>query len=180
MNRAVHIERFGPGDAVAAPLPGDFILVAGNDLLSAFIRWAERRRFRRADERPYTHWSHTALVTSRQGRIVEVVPRGVVAQSLAKYRPQEYCYVHVGGTLEERRAAVRFAEDCLGQSYATASWLTFMLGVFLARPLPLRDGGRQSCASLVAGALARGHAIFDRTPLDMTPADLARHYGVTP
>ncbi len=180
MNRSEHIERFGPGTTIVFPRPGDFILVAGEDWLAAFIRWAERRRFRRADERPYAHWSHAALVTGARGRIVEVLPRGVVADNLAKYRSQEYRYVHVGATREERRAAVRFAEGCVGQPYATASLLTFALGVLLCRPVSLHDGGRQSCASLVAGALTQGHATFDRAPLDMTPADLARHYGVTP
>src|SRR5262245_54786456 len=91
----LRVERFGPGDGIARPCPGDFVLVRGEGWISTVVYTFQALRFRAPGERPYAYWSHAALVTSPRGRIVEVGPRGVFATHLEKYRKLEYHYVHV-------------------------------------------------------------------------------------
>src|SRR5438094_10501599 len=93
MRPPARVERFGPGESIARPKPGDFILVRGHGLISPLIHWVQRLRFSRHEDRKFLHWTHVALVTSTHGRIVEVVPRGVVPQQIEKYGRAEYDYV---------------------------------------------------------------------------------------
>jgi uncharacterized protein YycO len=161
-------------------LGGDFVLIHGEGWISWFIYGMQWLRFHGAD-RVYNHWSHVALVTSGAGRIVEVGPRGVVAQSLEKYRRWEYHYVHVDAPEAARRDAVRLAESCVGQPYGTLSFLGLGVAALVGGRLTGRDRGQQSCAALVARALAQATgATFPHGPPDMMPGDLAKHYGITP
>jgi hypothetical protein len=180
VTRAIRVERHGPGEAVAEPRPGDFILIRGRDWGSRLIRWAQRYGARGWARRDLAHWSHAALVTSFDGHIVEVGPRGVVLQHLSKYRACEYHYVAVAATVKQRVAAVRYARSCLGQPYARLGFAALALATLIGVPCVVPGGGRHHCVSLVARALREAGATFDRGPEAMTPADLAEHYRVTP
>ncbi len=171
---------YGRGHSVVKPRPGDFLLIHGECWISALVYSLQRLRFRGEDRR-YNYWSHVALVANARGRIIEVVPGGVVARSVEKYRSWDYHYVHVNAFEPDRRDAVSFAESCVGQPYSVAGLLGLCLAVLTRGLVPLADRGQQSCAALVVRALARETgAIFPRTPPDMMPADLAKHYGITP
>lgn len=176
-----HVERCGPGETAAAPRPGDFILVRGHDAISAVIYAFQRRRFPRPEDRPYTHWSHAALVTSEAGRLVEAGPRGLVAQSLAKYRNAEYHYVRVEAPLRGRWRAAALAERCVGQRYAVLTFLALGLSALLGDRLPVADRGQQTCVALVARALRLMTGIaLPRAAAAMMPADLAKLLDITP
>jgi len=177
----VHVERFGPGKTIARPRPGDFVLVRGDALVSSIVCAFQTLRFRRPDERCYAYWSHAALVTSPRGRIVEVGPRGVVAQRLEKYRPVEYHYVDVTAPDARRLEAARFAESCVGQRYGTLSFLALGFLALVGWPFALPERGQHNCVALVARALERATGErFARTPVNMMPADLAQHFGIIP
>jgi hypothetical protein len=180
MSPRAHVERFGPGESIQRPKPGDFILVRGEGWVSRLIHWVQSLRLSGDEDRKYLHWSHVALVTSAQGRIVEVGIRGVVAQSIEKYRATEYHYVHVDTTGAGRWVAVLYAESCVGQPYARLSFLALGLAALTGRELRIQNPRRQNCVSLVIRALERARESFGREPLDMMPADLARHYDVSP
>jgi hypothetical protein len=174
-------ERFGPGESIARPRPGDFVIVHGKGWIGAMVHAFQALRFHAPHERPYAYWSHAAFVTSPRGRLVEVGPRGVVATSLESYRSRDYYYVHVAASGARRAEAVRFAESCVGQPYGTLSLLALGFVTLIRCPLALPDRGQHHCAALVARALelATGER-FARTPVNMMPADFAKHYGVTP
>ena len=180
MRPPARVERFGPGESIARPKPGDFILVRGHGLISPLIHWVQRLRFSRHEDRKFLHWTHVALVTSTHGRIVEVVPRGVVAQQIEKYRRAEYHYVHLDVPDSDRWAGVLFAELCVGQPYGRLSFLALGLAALTRRQLQIQDPRRQHCVSLVIRALERMRGEFGREALDMMPADLAKHYNITP
>jgi hypothetical protein len=178
--RVARVERFGPGEGIANPWPGDFLLIRGHWWISTVIQRGQRFRFSRAEDRRYAHWSHVALVTDLRGRLVEANDKGVVARHVDQYRALEYHYVHITASGPQRRLAVDFAESCVGQPYATLGFLALGVSVLTGGRISLGDRGQQLCGALVARALARADAVFDRHPADMTPADLARHYRVTP
>jgi hypothetical protein len=129
----------------------------------------------------YAYWSHTALVTTPRGRIVEVGPRGVVATNLETYRSLDYHYVPVAAPDARRVEAARFAESCVGQRYGTLSVLALAFFTLISCPLALPERGQHHCAALVARALehATGER-FPRTPVNMMPADFAKYFGIVP
>ena len=178
---AVAGERFGPGESIARPRPGDFVLIHGPGWIGTMVRAFQALRFPTRDERPYAYWSHTAIVTSPLGRIVEVGPRGVMATSLESYRNRDYHYVRIAASDARRIEAVRFAESCVGQRYGALSMLALGLFILIRCPIVLPERGQHTCAALVARALehATGER-FARTPVNMMPADFAKHFGVVP
>jgi hypothetical protein len=170
--------RFGPGEGVGSPQPGDFILVRGDTWRSRTIRLIQRVRFRQRCDPSHLHWSHAALIAGSNGRIIEVVNSAVCARHIEKYRGVEYQYVRIDAPPDRRQAAVGFAESCIGRPYgrfsgiaALAAFLTY--GRCFGRAWPMHN-----CVALVAQALTRAGAIFPRAPHEMLPADLARHYSM--
>jgi hypothetical protein len=177
----LHVERFAPGQTIARPHPGDFVLVRGQGWVSWAVYLFQGLRFRARRDRPYAYWSHVALVTSPGGRLVEVGPRGVYASSLEGYRGLEYHYVHVAVPGARRVEVARFAEGCVGQPYGTLSSVALGFFTLIGCPLAVPDRGQHHCAALVARALERATGErFARTPANMMPADLAKHFGITP
>lgn len=168
-----------PGETVPHPRPGDIILVRDKGWLGLLIRCFERMRYRLLDDRPYTYWSHAALVVSHTGQMVEVNPRGVVTSNIRQYRERDYHYVWLDLTDPGRKAAVQFARSCVKQRYSVRNFLLLAASIALGDRLPLPDSGH-GCVSLVARALQEAGIDFDRKPTDMTPADLARRFGVLP
>lgn len=168
-----------PGETMCDRKPGDFILVRDKGWLGLLIRCLVRIRYRARRDRPYTYWSHTALVVSGAGHMVEVNPRGVVRSHIRLYRDRDYHYVRLDLPDAARTAAVQFARSCVGQKYSVRNFLLLTLSGVVGDRIRMPDSGHQ-CASLVVGALQQAGIRFDRKPTDMTPADLARHFGVTP
>jgi uncharacterized protein YycO len=168
-----------PGETVSHRRPGDFILVRDKGWLGLLIRCLIRIRYRALTDRPYTYWSHTALVVTHAGHMVEVNPRGVVKSHIRLYRDRDYHYVWLDLPDANRSAAVQFARSCLGQKYSVRNFLLLTASAALGDRLRMPSSGHQ-CASLVVAALQEAGIHFLRKPSDMTPADLAKHFGVTP
>ena len=169
-----------PGETVSRRRPGDFILVRDKGWLGLLIRClVGNLRYRTPADRPYTYWTHAALVVSSAGHMVEVNPRGVVTSHIRLYRDRDYHYVWLDLPDAGRSAAVQFARSCLGQKYSVRNFLLLTISAALGDRIRMPDSGHQ-CASLVVGALQRAGIPFDRKPNDMTPADLAKRFGVTP
>jgi uncharacterized protein YycO len=169
-----------PGATISHRRPGDFILVRDKGWLGWLIRClVGNLRYRAPADRPYTYWTHAALVVSSAGHMVEVNPRGVVTSHIRLYRDRDYHYVALDLPDAGRKAAVQFARSCLGQKYSVRNFLLLTISAALGDRLRIPDGGHQ-CASLVVAALQQAGIRFDRKPNDMTPADLAKHFGITP
>lgn len=168
-----------PGETIAHPRPGDIILVRHKHWLSSLIRCFVRMRHRAPEDRPYTYWSHAALVVSHGGQMVEVNVRGVVTSHLRQYRDRDYHYVWLDVPDAGRKAVVQFARSCLKQKYSLRNFLLLAASIALGDRLRMPDSGH-GCVSLVARALQEAGIRFDRKPTDMTPADLAKRFGVTP
>jgi uncharacterized protein YycO len=169
----------GPGETISRPRPGDIILVRYKNWLGLLIRAFARIRYRALEDRPYTHFSHVALVISHAGQMVEVNARGVVISHIRQYRERDYHYVWLDLPDAGRKAAVQFAKSCLRQKYSLRNFLLLAASIAVGDRIRMPDSGH-GCVSLVVQALQKAGLRFERKPTDMTPADLAKRFGVTP
>ncbi len=178
--RPIVYKRCGPGESIPDPRPGDIVLVRGTGWLGKSIRFFVRMRCRRNGERPFAYWSHAGIIVSDQGHLVEVIPSGVVINRLENYRAQEYHYVYLDLSTADRSRASHYAYSCLRQKYGRLSFVLLALAVLTGDWFEVPDRGQQGCVALIARALQRAGVTFARRPTDMTPADLAKNFGVMP
>jgi hypothetical protein len=169
-----------PGASIADPRPGDVVLIRGTGWLGKSIRFFVRMRCRRNGDHPFAYWSHAGIIVSPRGHLVEVLHTGVVLSSIEKYRNEEYHYVYIELSAADRTRASRYAYSCLRQKYGRLSFMLIALAVLSGDRFEVPDRGQQGCVVLIARALQRAGIAFARRPTDMTPADLAKRFGVMP
>jgi hypothetical protein len=177
---SVAYKRCGPEESISDPRPGDIVLVRGIGWLGKSIRFFIRMRCRRDGDRALAHWSHAGIIVNTHGHLIEVVPRGVVLNRLENYRAQEYHYVYLDLSAADRIRASQYAYSCLRQKYGRFSFVLLALTVLTGDWFGVPDRGQQGCVALIARALQRAGVTFARKPTDMTPADLAKNFGVMP
>lgn len=170
--------RFPPGEGIDWSRPGDLILVRGTSWRSKVTSAYQWGRARGSEERHCAYWNHAALVVGTNGAIVEAGTAGVVFQHLGKYRDEDYHYVAVSATPEQRRRAVLYAVSRTGSPYDNLALAGIVLSALTRGRLRLTESQLDLCGSLVARALACAGERFELRPSAMTPADLAAHYGV--
>jgi len=180
----LEITQFCPGEqAVSGEYqPGDFILTHGSHLSSRFIRFGQGIRFR-GDDRKYTWWSHAALVRRQNGDLIEAINAGVIETNISRYKDTEYHLVHLEDSLadrHDREQAVKFAEASLGQKYGFVMVASIAVSLLTGAKFAFGYDGQSICSGLVARALERSSAIFDRSPSHTLPADLAKMFKVEP
>jgi len=173
------VEQHGPGERMADPAPGDFILTHGGELFSQLIRIGQQLRFRGADQ-PYTFWNHAALVVSEDGAIVEALGSGVERRSIADYDPTQYTVVRITASAPDRAEAAAFAESCVGHPYGWTTIVSIALSLLTGAKLSFGFNGQLICSGLVARSLERTTAIFEDEPSHIMPAQLAKLYGAIP
>jgi hypothetical protein len=179
LRQVMHVTRFGPGQQVEDPSPGDFILTHRYRPYSFIISHGQKLRFT-GKSRPFAHWSHAVMVTGTDGSIVEALGHGVMRNNISRYRHVEYHYVHVNMDDHDREQAVAFAEACVGQKYGWGTILGLAFCLATGSRLQFGFNGTEICSGLVARALERGSFIFPKAPNTMMPADLAEQFDVTP
>lgn len=177
----VSVERVRAGDDAAAAEPGDILLTHGTSLFSRFVRMGERLRIH-GDDRIYSWFSHAALVVGANGEIVEALGRGAVRASIEKYRPAEYVVVHVGADPGDVKEVLDFADWVVEHRPRYGWWTIASLAVTIATGAKFTFfiDGEFICSGLVARAMERTGAIFNRDPVHITPADLAKYYDARP
>lgn len=170
-------KRYGPGEEATEFKPGDFILTHKNKMIPRFIRFAQRLRGR---ERKYSHWSHTAMITGRDGVLVEAETKGVIRGNLSQYKDVEYHLVKIDSVADDhdRQQAVKFTESMVGQPFGVLDGIGLILSLVTGLRLNVSYNSHLVCSALVARALERTAAIFDDEPAHMLPADLARYFKV--
>lgn len=180
------VEHCRAGEEAEEFAPGDFILTHGNAWTSRLIRFGQRLRIH-GEDRKYTHWNHAAIVTSDDGALIEALGRGVSRTHLSKYREAEYHLVRIGAGVQDREQAVEFAEWAAGgpggagrQRYGFLTIASIAYTLLTGGKFTFGIEGQAICSGLVARAMERTGAIFNRTPTHIMPADLAKYYTVEP
>jgi uncharacterized protein YycO len=179
----VSFKMFAAGEAARAGEfePGDFILTHGDAFYSKLIRFGQRLRFR-GPNRKYAWWNHAAMIVSKTGDLIEALGPGVERTHLDKYKPTEYHLVRLGSLADhrDRQQVIDFAEWSLGEKYGWLTIVNIALTLLLGGRFDFGIDGQTICSGLVAKALERTNAIFDRASSNIMPADLARYFQVTP
>jgi uncharacterized protein YycO len=175
------VERYGPGAEPSDFDPGDFILTHRHKPMAALISWGQKRRFKGADAK-FAHWSHAALIVSRDGDLVEAEATGVTRSAVGKYRAEEYHLVRLESQLSDdgRRAAVAYADSQVGQAFGYLDLCGAALHLAFGWPLRWARRNHEICSSLIVKALQRGGLLRDFDPLITLPADLAKAFDVEP
>ncbi len=170
-------ERATPGVAATAFERGDVVLVAGNHFTSRLIRFGQKLRIHGADRR-YVRWTHAALIVDADGTLIEAVGTGVRRWHLDGYRGDDYVVVRVATSEENRDEVVRFAEWALRNKarYSRLATVSIGLSMLTGTKLTFFIDGQFVCSGLVACALERTGAIFDRGSASNAPADLAKYF----
>jgi hypothetical protein len=177
--RAGNYVRCAPGQDIADPRPGDVILIRGRGWLGRAIRAVQRVRYRSEKDHPFAYWSHAALIVT-PWHLIEVIHAGVIMRKIEKYRDHEYHYVCLDLSESDRSKAVAFAYSCLRGKYGLSSSLLLAVSVLLGDRFKVPDRSQHGCVSLIVRALQRAGMTFEKRPNDMTPADLAKRFGVLP
>jgi hypothetical protein len=158
---------------------GDFILTHGNSVFSYLIRFGQRLRFRGAN-RPFAWWSHAALVVSPAGNLIEALGAGVLRTHISRYAPTEYVLVRLGKLADpgDRAQVLAYANWAVAQRYGWLTIVSIAISLVLGGKFTFGYDGQSICSGLVARALERTNAVFDRSPSHIMPADLARYFNV--
>jgi hypothetical protein len=173
------VEYYPAGKSALSPRPGDFILTHGGSLADRLIRFGEALRVHGAD-RQFTYWNHAAQITGADGSLVEALGNGVRRGNLSKYSARDYYLVRVIASDEDRAEVAAFAEWA-ADARARYGWLTIAsvaLTILTGCKLTFFVDGEFICSGLVARAQERTKALFNLDPVHITPADLAKYYGV--
>ena len=173
------VRRYGPGEEVADPQPGDFILTHNATWSAKLVQFGQKLRYRGAESK-YARWNHTALIVDNQGSIIEALGRGISQSHISDYKPTEYYVVHIDATEADRQEAVAFARACLNQRYGWLTLVSIALSLLTGTKLSFGFDGQQICSGLVARALERTNAIFLPEASHIMPAFLAQYYEVDP
>lgn len=164
--------------------PGDFILTHTKGAYGFLIRLGQWFRYHGKNAK-YARWNHTALIVSGTGDLVEALSAGVVKTNIDHYKPTERYIVHVSEKVaddRDRQQAVDFAEYWCqhNEGYGWTKIVSIALALLTGCKFSFGIDGQFICSGLVASALERTSAIFDSDPANMSPADLAKHFKVTP
>ncbi len=173
------VESYEPGESATQLRAGDFILTHGRAWTSRLIRFGQRLRIH-GDDRKYTRWNHAALVVDESGDLVEALGAGVTRRNIVAYQGTEYQLVRITASDEDREQVVTFALWALGQPYAWVTIVSIALSLLTGAKFTFTYEGQHICSGLVARALERTGAIFNRTPSHIMPADLAKYFRVEP
>ncbi|HEX3433078.1 MAG TPA: hypothetical protein VHT25_03350 [Solirubrobacteraceae bacterium] len=179
----VEISHYPPGATPDVLVPGDFSLhrastnkTRGGETtaLGKFIQAGERVRFGNTD---FARWTHSTLIVSEDGDIVEAIESGVSKRNLAKYKDTDYMVVHTRATPEQRALACGFALSRVGDSYGIVNFIGLAIQSLFGWTLSVHLGGQYICSGLVARATEKCIDGYPRTPEDMMPGDLAYFWG---
>jgi hypothetical protein len=174
--------RYPPGLEPSSWTPGDFLVVHSESWHNKVVQWAQRQAAH-GEERRFAYWDHTALVVSDDGEIVESISsQGVTRSRAVQYLFSDYHVVHIEATDEVRRLVVEYADWTIDQGTRYGWWSVVGIACMIVSRgrFTFEIPGQEICSGIVARAMERAGALFRTTPSHVTPADLARFYGVEP
>lgn len=181
----IEVSHYPPGEAPSVLVPGDFSLhrastnkTRGGETtaLGKLIQAGERVRFGNTD---LARWTHSALIVSEGGEIVEAIESGVSEDNIEKYRNTDYMIVHVQAPPEQRALACGFARSRVPDSYGIFNFVGLALQSLFGWTLSVHLGGQYICSGLVARATEKYIEGYPRSPEDMMPGDLAYFWGAS-
>jgi hypothetical protein len=169
------------GDQPEVWNPGDFILTHGDAFFSKMIRFGERLRVH-GDDRRFTWFNHAALVIDEKGTLAEALATGVVRSPAEKYQPKDYVVVPSGASPADVAEVLEFANWVLDtrHKYGKLTIVSIAFTLLTGSKFTFFVDGEFICSGFVSRAMERTGVIFNRDPVHITPADLAKYYNAAP
>lgn len=164
------------------PQPGDILLVRDydgeSDLLGELIMAGERGRYGNSQ---YSVWTHSALIVSTSGDIVEALADGVARTNMAKYNGKEVLVISPPAPMDVRAYACRFAEAQVGDKYGVIDFIGLAASLLTGWDLFVGQNRAYICSGLCARATeAYTDSGYQFPPEAMMPGDLAKFWGAIP
>lgn len=163
-------------------LPGDILLVDDysgvRDWLGALIRDGERARGDRDSV-----WTHSAVIVSADGDLIEAMAQGIVRGHASRYAhvPTRVLSLGIPESDPRRAFAVRFCEAQLGHPYGVLDFISLAFSVLFGNRWSSHQDGQMICSELCARATeaATSHG-YPYAPERMMPSDLQACIEGTP
>lgn len=168
---------YAEGQEATKFTPGDFILTHHKTIPAKVIRIGEFLRYH-GRMRDYSHWNHTALIISEDGKLIEAVGRGVSYGHISDYRDVEYYLVRTNFNKQSQRQSVEAAKSFLNNGYGWLTILSLTIQLITGIKIQFSQSNTKVCSTVVSMALWAGGVVFDSDPQNMMPADLAAAYQV--
>lgn len=163
--------------------PGDILLVndyeGSADFIGALVRDGEQAR---GDGDAV--WTHSAVIVSETGDIVEALQQGVVRSHVSKYAAVQTKVLNLPVPVDDpRRAyAVRFALGQIGDGYGVVDFISLGASILFGNRWSSHQDGKPICSELCARATesVTDHG-YPYAAERMMPGDLQRALaGVAP
>jgi hypothetical protein len=148
------------------------------DLIGNLIRAGERARDGAREDS--ARWTHSAMIVSVDGDLVEALEGGIAHTNISKYDSVETLVVRppIRRGDSRRAYAVRFALAQVGTKYDVLDFVSFAMSLLTRLDWSLHSDKRFICSQLCARAT---EAMTDHGypyPCEaMLPADLAEYWG---
>lgn len=167
--------------------PGDILLVndytGGSDLLGNLIRAGERARYGNVPDptalggHDPVDWTHSALIVSVDGDLVEALAQGIARSHISKYDAVTTKIVRIPATAAARRLIVQGALMDVGLEYNRIDFLSLAIKLLFGTDWGVSDGRADICSEYVSRYTEKAIPRYQFKPGDMTPADLDVYYG---
>lgn len=171
------VQHLVPGEVATTFVPGDFFLVCdwNEDFLGRLIRAGERVQFGNVDA---TRWSHSGMIVSVDGDIVEAEAAGIQRNNISKYQNADLYVVHPDASTEQRDLAVAQAISYVGDNYGIVDFISLALQCLFGWKLTVLWDQQFICSGLVARCTEKYIVGYPKAPENMMPAALAFFWKV--
>lgn len=159
--------------------PGDILLVKNyrDSKISDLIMAGERSRY---GDTEYAQWTHTALITTPNGDLIEALSEGIRTTHITKYAQYKTHTITPPIDIQPRLHAIKAAQHFAEQhdQYDYLDFIGLALQALLGWNVSLHNDQRFICSGLVARACDSYVTAWPHSSENMTPADLAAVYNV--
>ena len=177
MSNVESIVHLRPGATATSFAPGDFFLVCdwNEDFLGRLIRAGERAQLGNGDA---ARWSHSGLIVSSDGDIVEAEAKGIQHNNISKYTNADLYVVHPVASEEQRTLAVAQALSFVGDKYGVLDFISLAFQCLFGWPLTVALDNQFICSGLVARCTEKYIIGYPKASENMMPAHLAYYWKV--
>lgn len=166
---------------------GDILLVNDDtgptDLLGGLIQAGEKARYGKNAPADVVWWTHSALIVSQDGHLVEALANGVARSNILKYAHVQRKVISLDTlagrpvTQQERELVVAGALEDVGLEYNRVDFAGLAIQLLFGVDWGVNDGRADICSELVSRFTEKVIPRFQFKPGDMMPLDIDVYAG---
>lgn len=162
-------------------VPGDILLVndytGQGDLLGNLIRAGEKARYGKDAPADTVYWTHSALIVSTEGDLIEAMAQGVAWGHVSEYAAVPTKIIHIPATPRERDLITQGAKQDVGLEYNRVDFASLATQLLFGVDWGVNDGRADICSELVSRYTEKVIPRYPYKPGDMMPLDIDAYYG---